>query len=110
MASGRDFAGKLDIDELLVIGDEYWQRPRHLPIYRELIESDVEVFFEAYRGVTLTELLDVIGVTRDMMVRDGMRFLPQIIDALDAKGMLQPVIRRQLEDFYRSDAVAAILG
>lgn len=109
VASVRDFAGQLDIEELFVIGYEYWQRLRHMPIYRQLIESGIEVFFDTYRDATLTELLDDIGVTRDMMVRDGMRFLPQVIDALQAKGVLQPVIRRQFEDFYRSEAVAAIL-
>ncbi|GAB3685351.1 hypothetical protein [Salinisphaera aquimarina] len=109
VASVRDFAGQLDIDELFVIGYEYWQRLRRTPIYRQLIESGVEVFFDTYRDATLTELLDDIGVTRDMMVRDAMRFLPQVIDALQAKHMLQPAIRRQFEDFYRSDAVGAIL-
>ena len=43
------------------------------------------------------------------IVRDGMRFLPQVIEALRAKGLLAPAIRRQLEDFYRSDAVSTIL-
>lgn len=109
VASVRDFAGQLDIEELFVIGYEYWQRLRRMPIYRQLIERGVEVFFETYRDATLTELLDDIGVTRDMMVRDGMRFLPQVIAALQAKDMLAPAIRRQLEDFYRSDAVTGIL-
>ncbi|MES1930591.1 hypothetical protein SADO_15114 [Salinisphaera dokdonensis CL-ES53] len=109
VASVRDFAGQLDVEELFVIGYEYWQRLRRMPIYRELIETGVEVFFENYRDATLTDLLDDIGVTRDMMVRDGMRFLPQAIEALRAKGLLAPAIRRQLEDFYRSDAVAAIV-
>ena len=109
VASVRDFAGQLDIEELFVIGYEYWQRLRRMPIYRELIERGVDVFFENYRDATLTDLLEDIGVTRDMMVRDGMRFLPQVIEALRAKGLLAPAIRRQLEDFYRSDAVAAIL-
>ncbi|ROO23157.1 hypothetical protein [Salinisphaera orenii] len=109
VASVRDLAGQLDVQELFVIGYEYWQRLRRTPIYRRLIESGVEVFFETYRDATLTELLDDIGVTRDMMVRDGMRFLPQVVDALRERGMLAPAIRRQLEDFYRSDAVAEIL-
>ena len=109
VASVREFAGQLDVEELFVIGYEYWQRLRRMPIYRELIETGVEVFFDTYRDVTLTELLDDIGVTRDMMVRDGMRFVPQVVDALRAKGLLAPAIRRQFEDFYRSAAVAAIV-
>ena len=110
VASVREFAGQLDVTELFVIGYEYWQRLRRMPIYRELIETGVDVFFDTYRDATLAELLDDIGVTRDMMVRDGMRFVPQVIDALKANGLLAPAIRRQLEGFYRSDAVASILG
>ncbi|WP_348765844.1 hypothetical protein [uncultured Salinisphaera sp.] len=109
VASVRDFAGQLDIEELFVIGYEYWQRLRRTPIYRELIENGVEVFFETYRDVTLTDLLADIGVTRDMILRDGMRFVPQVVHALKARGMLEPMLRRHLEDFYRSDAVADIL-
>lgn len=109
VASVRDFAGQLDIEELFVIGYEYWQHLRRMPIYRELIGCGVEVFFETYKDATLLELLDDIGVTRDMMLRDGMRFLPQVVDALEARGMLAPAIRRQFESFYRSEAVAAIL-
>jgi len=110
VASVRDFAGQLDIEELFVIGYEYWQRLRRMPIYRALIESGVAVFFDTYREATLTELLDDIGVTRDMMVADGMRFLPQVIAALNSRDMLEPAIRRQFEDFYRSEAVRAILN
>ncbi|ERJ19459.1 hypothetical protein SSPSH_001527 [Salinisphaera shabanensis E1L3A] len=109
VASVRDVAGQLDIQELFVIGYEYWQRLRRTPIYREVIERGVEVFFDTYRDTTLVDLLDDIGVTRDMIVRDGMRFLPQVVDALRAEGLLEPALRRQLEDFYRSEAVADIL-
>ncbi|MBS62062.1 hypothetical protein [Salinisphaera sp.] len=109
VASVRDVAGQLDIEELFVIGYEYWQRLRRTPIYRELIENGVEVFFDSYRDVTLADLLADIGVTREMIVRDGMRFVPQVVEALQARGMLEPAIRRHLEDFYRSDAVARIL-
>jgi len=110
VASVRDFAGQLDIEELFVIGYEYWQRLRRMPIYSQLIERGVQVFFDTYQEATLTELLDDIGVTRDMMIRDGMRFLPQVVDALQAEGMLRPAIRRELEGFYRSETVATILG
>jgi len=109
VASVRDFAGQLDIEELFVIGYQYWLQLRERPIYSQLIEVGVEVFFDTYQDATLAELLDDIGVTRDMMVADGVRFLPRVLAALDERGLLEPAIRRQMEDFYRSDAVAAIL-
>jgi len=110
VATVRDYAGELDIEELFVIGYEYWLQLRDTPIYRTLIERGVEVFFESYGDTTLKEILDDIGVTREMMLADAMRDTPGVIDALRAKGLLEPAIRRELEDFYRSDAVAAILG
>jgi len=110
LAEVREFAGQLDIEELFVIGYEYWQQLRKMPIYKELIETGIEVFFDTYRKTTLTALLDDIGVTRDMMVADAMRFLPKIVATLQKKRLLEPAIRRQLEDFYRSDEVAGILG
>ncbi|MES1939037.1 hypothetical protein T5B8_02270 [Salinisphaera sp. T5B8] len=109
VASVGEFAGQLDIEELFVIGYEYWQRLRRTRVYRELIEHGVEVFFDTYRDTTLTELLDDIGVTREMIVRDGLRFVPQVVAALQAKGLLEPALRRHLEGFYRSEAVAEIL-
>lgn len=110
VATVRDYAGELDIEELFVIGYEYWQHLRDTSIYRTLIERGVEVFFETYGQLSLKELLDDIGVTRKMMLADAMRFAPGVIDTLKSKGMLEPAIRRELEDFYRSDAVAEILG
>ena len=109
LASVRDFAGQLDIEELFVIGYEYWQQLRKMPIYKELIEAGIEVFFDTYRKTSLTELLDDIGVSRDMMVADAMLFLPKIVAGLKKKGLLEQQIRRQLEDFYRSDVVAATI-
>lgn len=110
VASVRDFAGQLDIEELFVIGYEYWQHLRQTPLYQQLIESGIEVFYDTYRKTPLTEILEDIGVTRDMMVRDAMRFLPKIVRALRKKGLLESAIRQQLEDFYRSDAAAAVLN
>lgn len=110
VASVRDFAGQLDIEELFVIGYEYWQHLRKTAMYQQLIESGIEVFYDTYRKTTLTEILEDIGVTRDMMVRDAMRFLPRIIKALSKKGLLETAIRQQIEDFYRSDAAAAVLN
>lgn len=109
VASVRDFAGELDVNELFVIGYEYWLQLRERPIYTRLIEAGVKVFFDTYKKTTLTELLDDIGVTRDMIVADGVRFAPRVIAALDKKGLLEPAIRRQIEGFYHSDAVSAIL-
>ena len=43
------------------------------------------------------------------MIAEGMRFAPPVIKALSKKKLLDPVITRQLQDFYDSPEVAAIL-
>ncbi len=48
-------------------------------------------------------------MTRDMIVGEGMRYLPRVIKLLQRKKLLEPAIRRQLEPFYRSEAVTGIL-
>lgn len=99
-----------DLEDFFVIGYEYWHQLRKTDWYVKLIDAGVDGFFERYGGVSLGELLDEIGIQRDMLVADAMRFAPQAIEGLQQRGLLEPMIRRQLQDFYRSEAVEKILG
>jgi len=75
-----------------------------------LIDAGVDGFFDRYGAVSLGELLEEIGITRDMLVADAMRFAPKAIEGLQRKGLLEGMIRRNLEGFYRSGAVEEIVG
>lgn len=110
VADLRGFAGELDIEELFVIGYEYWQHLRNTPLYKELIGSGIRVFFDTYRKTTLADLLAEIGVTRDMVVADAMRFAPKALGGLHKKGLLEPLVHDELAGFYASDAAARVLG
>ena len=99
-----------DLEDFFVIGYEYWHQLRKTDWYVQLIDAGVDGFFERYGGVTLGELLDEIGIQRDMLVADAMRFAPKAIEGLRQRGLLEPMVRRQLQDFYRSEAVQKILG
>ena len=105
----RDYLRGADIEDFFVIGYEYWHRLRKSDWYVTLIDAGVDGFFDRYDDSSLGEILEEIGITRDMIVADGMRFAPKVIEGLKKRGLLESMIRRNLEDFYQSDAVAAIL-
>lgn len=50
-----------------------------------------------------------MGISREMLVADALRFAPPIIAMLQQKTLLEPFIRQHLEPFYHSPAVWAIL-
>ena len=44
-----------------------------------------------------------------MMLAEAMRYAPHVVKALNRKKLLEPVIRRNLQDFYQSEAAQKIL-
>lgn len=99
----------LDMEEFFVIGYETWREIRHTPIYGAMIDTGVECFFEKYGETSLRELVDEMGITKDIMLNEAMRYVPHVVRMLKHKKMLEPLLRRNLEPFYQSKAVAAIL-
>jgi hypothetical protein len=106
----RGFLRGADIEDFFVIGYEYWHSLRKTDWYVSLIDAGVDGFFDRYGGSSLGELLEEIGLSRDMLVADAMRFAPKAIEGLKQRGLLEGMIRRNLEGFYRSAAVEKILG
>lgn len=109
VAAFRDFLRDGDLEDFFVIGYEYWHSLRQSDWYVTLIDAGVDGFFDRYGGSSLGELLEEIGITREMLVADAMRFAPKALEGLRRPGLLEGMIRRNLEGFYASDAVAAIL-
>lgn len=99
----------LDMEEFFVIGYETWRELRNTAFYQAMIDTGVDCFFEKYGDTTLSELVDEMGITEDIMVSEAMRYAPHIVKMLKRKKMLEPLLRRNLEGFYHSKAVAAIL-
>src|SRR5581483_148248 len=99
-----------DLEDFFVIGYEYWHSLRKTEWYVTLIDAGVDGFFDRYGTISLGELLEEIGISRDMLVADAMRFAPQAIDGLARSGLLEGMIRRNLEAFYRSGAVEKIVS
>ncbi len=72
-------------------------------------EVVVEAFFDRFGGYTPTELLDELDLSREDLVADLVRIAPQAVAALRESGDLERIVRAELEPFYASAAVAALL-
>jgi hypothetical protein len=110
IAALREDVGSLDVEEGFVTAYEYWRELRQTKYYRVLIGAGIDAFFDKYGDATLADLLDDLGISREIMLREAMRFAPHVIKVLNKKKLLEPVIRRNLARFYHSDAARAVLG
>lgn len=106
----REDLASRDIEEIFVDVYEVWRSLRKTDYYRVLIEAGIDAFFDRYEDATLAELLDDLGVTRAMMIAEGLRYGPAVIKKLHKKKLLEPIVRRRLQGFYASPAIAAVLG
>lgn len=109
LASYLQYLTPVDLEDFFVITYEYWRDIRNSEFYIAAIDAGIDAFFAVYEEHTLAELLADIGITKDMMAADAMRFAPPIIKALKRRKMLEPLIRRRLERFYASGEAAALL-
>ncbi len=105
----RDYISERDVEEGFVTGYEYWRKLRRTEYYWTVIEVCIDGFFDKYGDTSLRELLDEVGIHRETMIEEAMRYAPPVIRMLKKKKLLEPRIRRQLEKFYLSDEAKAIL-
>lgn len=110
LADGLHQLTALDLEEFFVLGYEYWRELRQSDFARSIIDAGIDTFFEVYGNTTLYDLLAEIGIDHEIMVEQALRFGPPVIGVLHARGMLEALLRRQLEGFYASPEAAAILG
>lgn len=110
LGSLREDLSSDDVEDLSVSLYEYWRELRRTRYYTTLIDAGIDVLFGHYGDITLADLLGEIGVTRVMMLDEAMRYAPHVLKVLRRKKLLEPMVRRQLEGFYRSGAVEAVLA
>lgn len=110
VAGLREDIGALDQEELFVIGYEYFQELRRTDFFGTLIEAGIDSFFDKYGSTTLMALVDDIGISRQMMLDEALRYAPPVLKTLRRKKMLDATVRLYLEPFYRSGAVEKIVA
>jgi hypothetical protein len=109
LADFKQGISELDVEEFFVIGYETWREVRQTPVYAAMIDSGIDSFFDKYGDSSLREILDEMGITRDIAIRDAMRFAPPVLAMLKKKKLLEPIVRRNLEGFYQSAAFTRAL-
>ncbi|MBS3803910.1 MAG: hypothetical protein KGY54_05130 [Oleiphilaceae bacterium] len=102
-------SGDLELGELTAMGGDFWAHLRTTDYFHGCCRAVVEQLFQAYGDVSLASLLDELGVTEAMVMTEVEANLLPIADALRDQGYLEALLRRRLEPFYRSAAVARIL-
>ena len=110
VGSFRRYVTSEDVEEFFVVGYELWRELRKSAYYSAVINSGIDTFFDTYGDSSLTDLLADVGLDKDMLLREAMRFAPHVLNMLHGKAMLEPLVRRNLERFYQSEQVAAILA
>lgn len=78
--------------------------------YRTLIDAGIDAVFDRYGDSTLLDLLQDFGITRQLVLAEALRYAPPVLQMLKKKKLLEPVIRRNLQGFYRSGAVETALA
>lgn len=105
----RELVSGKELEEAILTAYEFWRRLRQTPYYWTIIEVVIDGFFDRYGDQTLRRLLDDTGIHRDMLREDLLRFVPPVVDMLRAQDLLEPLVRRQLADFYESGTAREIL-
>lgn len=105
----RDYISGRDVEEAFVTGYEFWRKLRRTEYYWTTIETGIDAFFDKYGETPLRTILDEVGVHREIIMDEAMRYAPPVIKMLKKKKLLEPRIRRQLEKFYLSDTAREIL-
>jgi hypothetical protein len=101
LAEVRQVLDSHDIEDFFVIGYEVWRELRKTTYYREMIGTGIDAFFDKYGDVSLAELLEEMGMTREILLGEAMRFGPPVLQTLKKKKLLEP--------FYQSAAARALI-
>lgn len=92
-----------DVEDAVVPIYEFWRTFRDTGYFRALLDEGIDHVFEKYGEVSLYDLLLDLGVGREDMIEEALRFGPPVIALLDERGYLESVLRRRLIPFYVSE-------
>ncbi|GAC62829.1 hypothetical protein [Gordonia sihwensis] len=106
----RDVLSSSDVEDAVVLVFEFWRTFRETPFFRAILDEGVDEVFDTYGTTSLSDLLDELGVGRDDLVEEAMRFGPPVIARIDADGFVEAALRRRLSPFYTSAEFAALVG
>lgn len=110
IAELNDGLGDVRLQEFVVLGYEFWLSFRKTPYFDGCAAAVVEHLYEKYGSVPVMELLQDLGITRDVIATELKEFAMPMVDVLRAEGYLEALLRRRLGAFYRSAAAKKLLA
>lgn len=99
----------IDADELQKLVDyglRIWQELRETQYVGDLVDAAVVSYFEHNGSRAITDVLDDVGVDRDLLRQEAETLAPAVIEGLAESGLLEDLVRRRLKPFYQSHAFA----
>ncbi|MBJ8345214.1 hypothetical protein [Antrihabitans sp. YC2-6] len=106
----RKYVSEDEARELADLGHGLAMSVRQKEYTLSLVDAWIDTFFATSGKLTVRQLLEKIGLTRDDLVTEGSRLAPPIIEALIANGVLAAQIRQRLEPFFLSESTLAIIA
>ena len=110
VSSFQRYFSETDLQELMVLGYEFWLEFRHTDYLKSYIDAGVKFFFDKYGEENVYAILQDLGVTEEMVVSEIKNYAPDLAQLLLQHNIAEPLIRRHLERFYFAEETLAILA
>ncbi|MFL1467426.1 hypothetical protein [Marinobacter sp. HN1S83] len=101
--------GDIQLQEFVVMGYEFWLQFRKTPYFEGCVRAVVSHLFAKYGDRPISDLLNDVGVTREVIMSEIDGFILPIVDVLREEGYVEALVRRRLSSFYKSAAAKKIL-
>lgn len=101
--------GDIELQEYVVLGYEFWLQFRKTAYFEGCARAVVEHLFAKYGDCPIVDLLNDVGVTREVIMGEIDAYVLPVIDVLREEGYVEAVVRRRLSGFYKSAAARKIL-
>lgn len=109
LAEFREMVSVEQVEDVAMLVTALWRDFRSGDFLAAMIRAGVAGFYERHGDNPMSIVLNDLGVTPDLWRTVLSQVLPEIFSKLEAAGALQTILERLLDDFYRSDSLAAIL-
>ncbi|MBE0485719.1 hypothetical protein [Marinobacter sp.] len=102
--------GEVELQAFVVLGYEFWLNFRKTGYFDGCAQAVVDHLFVKYGDRPVMELLQDVGVTREVIVTEVEALVLPVIDVLREEGYLEALVRRRLGAFYRSASAKKLLA
>ncbi len=106
----KNYFTELDLQELLVLGYEFWLDFRHTDYLQSCIDAGVNFFFDKYGDESLQTVISDMGVTKEMIFSEHLRYVPDLAELLIKEDIAETILRRHLHRFYFDETTLKLLA